>query len=1043
MHVGVLGPLLVLRGGRDVTPRGRRPRDLLTVLLQRRGTFVPPEVLLDLVWDDRAHDLSVAAVHTVVARLRRSIGADAVQTHDSGYRLAPETTTDAQTFADLVRRAREAGAAGRAAESVAGYREALALWRGEVAFDGSRDDLVIGARTRLTELRTAAAEDLAAALLALGDAAHDDEALQVSTTLIAEQPLRERPYALAMLAAYRSGRQAQALKIFRDLRTRLRDELGVDPGPDAAALHTRILAQDPSLAARSTPADRPPARVTVRGAALPVPPTPTIGRDADIEEVLAHLSRGRRLVTIVGPGGVGKSRLLAEVGRRLVDGGAPEIGYLDLSGVDDVEVTELAEAAALAYGIPSSGDPVDAICGFLGRRDVVVLVDEAEWALDGVAALAEALLSRCPALRLVVTSRVALDIVGERRLELGPLPVPAEGSGPDEARTSPALRLLSELIADRAPGLVVSPADLASLGEICRRVDGLPLALELLAGHAPVATVGDLVALTDDPLELATAGRGRSPRQRTLRDALQWSVDRLDAEQRQVFCRLGVFAGPFDLEAVRAVAGPGDLDAAVRGLVRAALVQPERRGGSLRLRLLRTVRDLALEGLSESGETAAIRRRHREWYAVRWRGAGLSDDLIADVHASYDDYLEALRDALAAGDAAAMSDLAVTLSRLWQFTASPRLGHRWTLAALESRRLSGWDRARVLSSHAGFQLELSVTAARAALAEAIPILTAVQDHATLVQALLGAGIERYVTGDFVQAAEDAERAVGVARDHAPGELADALAVLAAFRVAIGKRDEALAAADESWAMVRAGVSVTELVAVALKLSLALTESGHPARALEMVERALERLRTTLGVPPAESLLINAGWAALACGDHARSLYWFAEAVSSGVAGTFGTAEALSGAGVALTELARAESAATENSPPGSTGAEANSDRLERTREAAAVVAGSAHLCRTHGLTLTPWQQSQVRAYRASAESEHFTDSSGSAVAPGVASAITVPGEPAAGCGPESGALKPSFGHLGPLPEDVELLAVRLTEMVRSRAVALRPDPIRA
>lgn len=904
MQIEVLGPLLVQRDGVPVTPRGQRPRDVLAVLLQRRGQSVPPETILDLVWGSgqAGASLSVAAVHTVIARLRRHLGVDVVETHDLGYRLTGAATTDAEAFVERVRSARSVPAQ----EAIPLYREALALWRGTPAYAGVSTDLVLSERVRLDELRSAASEELTAALLdqtptgadgGAGAEAAAEEALELAAESCRQNPLRERPHALAMVAAYRLGRQADALEIYRALRVRLREELGIDPSPALATVHAQVLAQDPALAAGSArppsvdgrqPAQaivqRSPARVLSR--CVPVPSNPTIGREAEVEAVLDALLQGHRLVTVLGPGGVGKSRLLAEVGTALLV--AHEVAYLDLSGAEAMSPADLAEASAMAFGVAIAGqDPIAAIAKLLAASTLVILIDEAEWSVGAVAVLARRLLDDCPGLRFVVTSRVPLEIVGERRVVLGPLACPAPEATPAEIEQAPAVRLLRDRLADEVAG-VPSAADHQALARIVRRVDGLPLALELVAGHAATHTLAELVELIEAPLDVRADDRDRTPRHRSLRETLTWSVNRLDPLQQRVLRRLAVFAGAFDLAAARAVVGPVeggvDPDAVLRRLIREGHVAADRRGPVLRARLLRTVRDLALEQLAAVGELDATRRRHREWFAARWRSAPLHDDLVDDVRAGYDDYVEALRQAMAAGDATGTAELTITLGRWWLFTESFGAGRRWLSRVLDCGLLDGLlggvPRARVMVLLAALEQQGPRSGAGERLAAAIEVLAAAEDDDWLAQALTAHVIGLYLAGDYEQAVEVATRLVQHARARARDQLPEALSALAAACAACGRAVEANQAAGEAWQLVRAHPSATGAIPVVAKIALAHLEAGECLQALVVLEDAMAGARALLGSMPVDALVINAGWAALGCDRPRLAVAYFVQGLGA-------------------------------------------------------------------------------------------------------------------------------------------------------------------
>jgi DNA-binding SARP family transcriptional activator len=375
MHVGVLGPLFVRVDERDVTPRGQRLRDLFVVLLQRRERPVSAQQLLELVWREQATRLDVSAVHTVVARLRRQLGAGTVRSKDGGYLIDRSTTTDESAFDERVGRGRDQLLRGEPTAACAEFRAALSLWRAPDAFDDIHTELVEADRCRLAELRVAASEELAATLLAQPSAAGLAEASTLTAELISDRPLRERPYQLAMLAAYRSHRQSDALQIYQDLRGLLRTELGIEPMPATANLHAMVLRQDPSLSPaaghRAPPASRP--------TRLPAPVSPLIGRKTELAAVRTALAGGRRLISVIGPGGVGKSRLLAEVGAAWSQSetAAPKrLLYTEMSGLSQVGPAEVAEAIAVGrLVIDGLRAPLDSLVAALGEDSWLLLID--------------------------------------------------------------------------------------------------------------------------------------------------------------------------------------------------------------------------------------------------------------------------------------------------------------------------------------------------------------------------------------------------------------------------------------------------------------------------------------------------------------------------------------------------------------------------------------------------------------------------------------------------------------------------------------------
>ncbi|WP_243060735.1 BTAD domain-containing putative transcriptional regulator [Nocardioides sp. SR21] len=877
-------------------PRGDRPRGVLAVLLSRRGRPVPAEVLLDLVWGEDAPSVSV--VHTVVARLRRQHGAGLVHTTDAGYLVPPDVQVDADRFVELA-------TSPRTEDRVERLREAVGLWTGSAAYAGVPGDLVLVERVRLEELHRHVRRELAAALLEGRSSSGADEALRLGLELLAEQPLDEEAAVLAMRAADRLRRPAEALETFAALRHRLREELGVDPGPAAVAEHRRLL---------DRAADAPTARTRPvhPGFRLPTPTSPTIGREAELDAVLSAVAQGIRLVTITGPGGVGKSRLLADAGARLTEAGV-DLAFVALSGHAGSRADDLAAGLAMATGLPLrdvGGSAVAGLVHALRSAEVTVLADEAEWVLEPAAELARAILAGCPGVRLVVTSRMPLGVLGERLVDVAPLAVPGSLSTPDDVRTSPAVRLLAERLTDRGVGSVSagqlpwSDAELSVLAEVARRLDGLPLALELIAGRAATMPIADLVEVVEQPLDLDSVEVGRDARQRSLRRTISWSVDRLDPEARVALGRLAVFAGSFSPAAARAVLGgsAATVDRVLGELAASHLVAVDRGDDGLGFRMLRTVRDLAREELEASGRLEATRDRHAAWFAGLWRDARLSDELVEHVGRTYDDHLEALQHLLDRGQPDAAADVGLALCRRWLFVETPDPGLHWTGRLLEHDDLRPVQRARLRVTHAAFGHRIAWTDAE--LAEVAAALEGDADWTVLLG--LMTAITAYVQGDVELARKRLDGCQRVASRSARHALPEIIATRGVVEAAAGRPDLAVASAQEALAWVGARASAVDHVAVLPKVALSYLDAGRPRDALDLLTSAAAEARARFGIRPTATMATNAGWAALLVGEPGEALVWFGRALvgpqAFAAAGAVG--EAAVGAAVALVELGR-------------------------------------------------------------------------------------------------------------------------------------------
>ncbi|MFD4316563.1 BTAD domain-containing putative transcriptional regulator [Streptomyces sp. NPDC058548] len=622
MHYSVLGPTLARTpDGTDVAVGGPRVRALLTVLALRAGRTVPVPDLVDEVWhgDEPPAD-AVAALQALVGRLRKALGRDRIVSAEGGYRLdARPEDVDARRFEHLAVEGVAALGAGDPARAAALLDEALGLWRGPALADlPDRDAEAPRWEARRLDVRRARLD----AALGLGEA---PAALPELTALCAAHPLDETLQALRIRALRDTGRAAEALAAYESVRRALANRLGTDPSPALRALHTELLAgprtpepaPTPKPGREEAPAERE--ETSVRGN-LRARLTSFVGRDEEIAALRDDL-RTARLVTLLGPGGAGKTRLSQEAAERgAADGAWPDgVWVAELAAVTDPEAVVEAVLAAVgaretvlrgagAEELRAGDDPLGRLVEHCAGRRMLVLLDNCEHLVAAAAALAETLLARCPDLRILATSREPLGVPGEMVRPLGPLPV------------GMALRLLDERGAAARPGFTVGE-DPGAAEEICRRLDGLPLAIELAAARLRMLTSRQIADRLDDRFRLLTSGaRTVLPRQQTLRAVVDWSWDLLDGVERAVLRRLAVFTGGCDLAAAEAVCtddGTGDaLDVLdlLGALVDKSLVVAGPGDEGMRFRLLETVAEYAGERLDESGERAATERRHLTYY---------------------------------------------------------------------------------------------------------------------------------------------------------------------------------------------------------------------------------------------------------------------------------------------------------------------------------------------------------------------------------------------------------------------------------------------
>ncbi|MEU4517210.1 BTAD domain-containing putative transcriptional regulator [Amycolatopsis sp. NPDC024027] len=659
LRITLLGTFQVSRGDTVLPVPGARLQALLVRLALAGGRAVEPGVLVDAVWGDEPPSGTASALQTLVSRLRRALapaGGLLVQVA-GGYRLAV-ADVDALRFEQLTAAGRERLRAGDAEAASAALAEAVALW-GEPALIAAVAPAVA---TRLARLSIEAVADLAEAELSLGRA---EPAAARLTGLLAEHPAHERAAALLMDALAAQGRQAEALTVYERVRRTLADALGADPGTALRERHLRLLHPAPAPA---------PAPDRVRPLPLPAPLTSFIGRDDDLARVSALLTTGR-LVTVLGPGGAGKTRLALEAARRH----GHDVRLIDLASV--TEPAKVAPAVLAGIGLRGSAlfdarkragtDELAVLVSELGGRESLLLIDNCEHLIDAVAHLVATLLPRCPALRVLATSREPLAVDGEALVPLGPLALP----GPDDdVRAVASVRLFTERAAAVRPGFAVDETTLPDIVRVVRGLDGLPLALELAAARLRTLSLPDLADGLADRFRLLTTGsRTAPPRHRTLRAVIAWSWELLDERERTVAARIAVLPGGVTPASAAAVCAgtsvpAGEVPDLLAALVDRSLLQLA--PGTGRYRMLETIREYGIERLAgDLGPARDLAAAHFTGLIARHdaelRGPGQLA-AMAVIGAEYDNAVAALRHLCATHDSAAAIALALALTWYWQ-----------------------------------------------------------------------------------------------------------------------------------------------------------------------------------------------------------------------------------------------------------------------------------------------------------------------------------------------------------------------------------------
>jgi predicted ATPase/DNA-binding SARP family transcriptional activator len=636
LDIGVLGELTVTRDGRAVAITGPGRRALLGLLAANAGHVISVERIVEGLWGETPPTSAVKVVQTHISQLRRVLEPDrdgdwqVLVTHPSGYRFAPgPNAVDAARFEATVQAACELPVG----ESVNPLRDALSLWRGPPYAGIDRPFVTIEA-ARLEQLRLSSLTRCLAGQLARGQ---HRELVSELRAVAAEHPLDEAVAELLMLALYRSGQQAEALRVHADVRRRLAEELGTDPGPAIARLHGQVLCHDPAL-------DLPAADLTMRSTAdveaeapssperhdgnLPPPRSSFIGRRNEVLEVAA-MTRDHRLTTLVGAGGAGKTRLALRTATEVAadfDGAwLVALGTLD----DDAH---LAGHCLTEVGLIDQMDrqPIETLRAWIGDRHLLLVLDNCEHLADTVANLVDQLLTACPRLHVLATSRQPLRCPGEKQWRVPALSVPSTPEIEDVA-ASESGSLFVARATDARPGFQLDAANAPAVHRICRRLDGIPLAIELAAVRMATVSAADLAAGLDDRFQLLTSGnRTALPRHRTLLATTDWSYDLLSAQQQRLLCRLSTFVTDFGADAAAEICGwdplePRSVPGLLADLVDHSLVEAHEIEGHTRFRLLETVREYGRERLADDAEETA--HRDGQWVARLVEAVGANAQL--------------------------------------------------------------------------------------------------------------------------------------------------------------------------------------------------------------------------------------------------------------------------------------------------------------------------------------------------------------------------------------------------------------------------------
>lgn len=840
LDVRVLGNVEVRRGSEVVAIGGPKPRQILAMLVAAHGNVVSTDRLEEELWGDDQPADPGAVLQSNISRLRKVLSPEAhIVARPPGYALEIDpSAVDAWRFEanQLAARADVAPAT-----LVEANELALGCFSGQPYAEFSDREWARADVLRLEELRTVAREELLSARLALGE---DRTIVAELEALVSEHPLRERPWHELVVALHRSGRSPDALRRITAFRTILRDELGLDLPATIRQLETRILESDPALLVSPVPlAGR-------RSRRLSAEVTPLVGRSADLAGI-TRLLEERRLVTLVGAGGVGKTRLAQRIAADLWDERGGEVYVVELAPVHEPLSMVASVATAIDVHQRHYLSVEETITEYLCGRHALVVLDNCEHLRVAVSHLVDRMLAACPDLTVLATSREVLGLPAEHVLRVEPLAIATASMPTAELAKVPAIRMFVERAAASNPDFALDDDNAAAVAEIVRRVDGLPLAIELAAARSGAIDPAALAERLRERFDLLDhAQTGRSERHRAITELVAWSFNLLNGDEQILFARVSVFAGAFSLDAVETVCTDESLDSSSAARVLAALVDKsmvQRADAAGGYRVLEPLRQFGRAELRDS-EKSAVAVRHAAWYLDL---AERSSEAMAgpgepEAAARLDREFGNLR--------AAFSHLAEQrdIERCARLVAALR---EYSFRSMRAEVISWADDVMAMS---GFDdsPRAPVVLATAAYGRFVrgDHISAVEyaDRALAASERLGvssSGLAERVLGNSLCFRGDGdlaqhwiERMVDDASTGSPARLAHALYMRSVATASMGDTERGVASADEALAAARRCGSPTALAQALYALGLS-TEGEDAAAAAEHLQRAAEVARS--------------------------------------------------------------------------------------------------------------------------------------------------------------------------------------------------------
>jgi predicted ATPase/DNA-binding SARP family transcriptional activator len=602
VEVRLLDGFAIREKGQDVDLGGRKPRTLLALLAAHTPTAVSVDRCIQAIWGEDAPPGAKRSLQTYVSSLRAAIDPDRrgrLEGSDDGYRLRL-VEGDRRDLDDFRRRASADDPTEFPADVASRLASALDQWGPQPLGDLAYDEWAQPHIRDWTAERLAVVEACTRAHLAAGAPAAGIALLEQT---VDDHPLHEQFTGLLMTALYQSGRQTEALARYRNLATTMGDELGLEPSPELRELEERILLHDPSLTTRRpTPTN------------LPVEAKETIVRDAELE-TLQRLSSSARLLTITGAGGTGKTTIARALAHHSLDAYPDGVWWFSLAGLSTADVLPSEMLGAMRQTSPVGTPPLDTAISHLRARKTLLVFDNCEHLIEPVTTIIGTILRQCPDTVVLATSREQLAVSGEVAWRLPPLTLPHRDDR--DARSvlaSEAARLFEMRARLVQEDFRITDDNAMRVASVCRRLDGLPVGIELAAARLGSMGLGELEGRLDDRFA-ALSAQGDQSHHRTLWEMVEWSYDLLPDDHQEVYRKLSLFRGGFDLAGAEAVTEVTDVVTALDSLVVRSLVVADHRKVTPRYFMLETIREHGMQVLQQRGEMDQARQLHLRWAA--------------------------------------------------------------------------------------------------------------------------------------------------------------------------------------------------------------------------------------------------------------------------------------------------------------------------------------------------------------------------------------------------------------------------------------------